>query len=139
VVDIAPSRLLSAAGKGAGEAPDAHQVLELEGGTVPDLESGVIARAGQRDQPEPRQPPREGGIIALIRTGRWRAGILGRVRVAGRWGPFPAATVGHGTAVGVKEGQAPLGGRVAGERLRQIPGVGGVQIVQPGGRVRGQG
>jgi hypothetical protein len=119
-------------GERARGTPDAYQVLELEGGTVPDLGSGVIARAGQWDQPEPRQPPREGGLILLIgatcwRAGCWRACMAGWGRVACRRGRSPArAAVGYGTAVVTEEGQAPLGVGVVGECVRQVPGVGGV-------------
>jgi hypothetical protein len=147
VVDVAPSGWLPTAGEGARGSPDAHQVLELEGGTVPDLESGVVARTGQRDQPEPRQPSREGGIVPLIRarrwrsgdwrsrgwrSGGWRAGTPGRV-VAGRWGPFTSgASVGYRAAIGTEESQAPPGGGVTGERAGQVPGIGGVQGPEPG-------
>ena len=123
VVDVASSGGLAATGEGACGAPDAHQVLEFEGGAVPDLESGVIARAGHRGQPEPRQPPREGGVTLSL-----RAGVLAGRVLAGR------VLAGRVLAGRVLAGPVLAGRVLAGRAARPGPGdllAGAVSRVQP--------
>ena len=119
MIQVAASRGLAAARRGAGRAPGADQVGQLAAGEVAGLGMGVVAgTAGDREQRagEPEQVACGQGVR---RAGARREAAAGQ------------AGVGGGGAVGIQGGNTPPGAGVAGRGGGQVAGVVGVQRAEP--------